>query len=160
MISILAYRGVSTIASVFLIVLLIAIGTVGLMVYGISRETPSTTVIECCTMQISTQNTNFSWSYDFPIVINYSGSWNLVYQGYNGTTPNNVMGNQSGVGNHSLTVTLYGQGYVQRTLCANATKLDPQNSDLTLKVDYRSNSTSLLTVKLLFARLWLPEELV
>jgi predicted PurR-regulated permease PerM len=144
MIRILAYRGVSTIASVFLIVLLIAIATVGLMVYGISREAPSsTTVIECCTMQISTQNTNFTWSYNFPIVLSYDGSWNLVYQGYNDTIPKNIMGNQSGVGNYSLSVTLYGRGYVQRTLCANATKLDPQNSNLTLKVDYRSNSTSL-----------------
>ncbi len=134
----------STVAFVLLILFIIAIGIVGLIVYGVSREAPSTTaVIECCTRQISTQNTNFTWSYNFPIVINYSGSWNLVYQGYNSTTPNNVMGNQSGVGNYSLRVTLYGRGYVQRTLCANATKLDPQNSNLTLKVDYRSNSTSL-----------------
>lgn len=135
--------GMSTVAFVLLVVVIIAIGTVGLIVYGISREASSTTVIECCTMQISTQNTNFTWSYNFPIAINYSGSWNLVYQGYNGTTPNNVMGNQSGVGNYRVTVTLYGRGYVQRTLCANATKLDPQKSNLTLIVDYRSNSTSL-----------------
>lgn len=89
----------------------------------------------------------FAWNFAFPVSVNYSGSWMLAYWAENGgPTQNNVKGNISGSGNYMTTVTLYGVGYVERTLCANATKLDTkQNSTLTLTVLAQTNSTTAFT---------------
>jgi len=75
----------------------------------------------------------------YPISINYSGSWNLVYWVENyGTSPtditNQYLGNISGSGNYETTITFYVVGYVEKTLCANATKLDNSQENLTLSV--------------------------
>ncbi|MGI0078576.1 MAG: hypothetical protein ACRECH_03035 [Nitrososphaerales archaeon] len=96
--------------------------------------------------QTSFDNT-FTWNFPFPISVNYSGSWMLTYWAENGTaTQNNVKGNISASGNYMTTVTIYGVGYVEKTLCANATKLDSkQNVSLTLTVlttDFTNSTTA------------------
>jgi hypothetical protein len=89
-----------------------------------------------------------NYYFQYPISINYSGSWNLVYWGTNGTitpynyTHYNVSGNLNGSGNYERTVATYGVGYVENTFCAKATKLDSQSLILTLTVVDKSNSTN------------------
>lgn len=91
--------------------------------------------------------TTFTTNFYFSISINYSGSWNLVYWGTNGTvsqynyTNYNVKGNLNGSGYYDTTIVTYGVGYVENTLCANAIKLDSQNLTLTLTVLTTANST-------------------
>jgi hypothetical protein len=81
----------------------------------------------------SNLDTTFITNFYFPISINYSGSWNLRYWGYNGTaTQPNVKGNLNGSGDYQTTIVTYGVGYVENTLCAEATKLDSLNLTLTL----------------------------
>jgi hypothetical protein len=93
-------------------------------------------------------DTTFTTNFYYPISINYSGSWNLVYWGTSGTaTQYNVRGNLNGSGNYETTIVTYGVGYVENTLCAKATKLDSQsNLTLTLTIgngpDSSVNSTT------------------
>ncbi len=93
-------------------------------------------------------DTTFTTNFYYPISINYSGSWNLVYWGTNGTvtqynfTHYNVKGNLTGSGNYETTITTYGVGYVENTLCAKATKLDSRNLTLALTVLTQTNSTT------------------
>jgi len=108
-------------------------------------------------------NANFTTYFHYPISINYSGSWNLVYWAENGTaTPYtvtiatyspgsgpynltviyNIMGNLNGSGNYERMMTTYGVGYVENTLCAKATELDSQSLPLTLTVVGRTNSAT------------------
>jgi hypothetical protein len=89
-------------------------------------------------------DTTFTWNFPFLISVNYSGSWSLVYWGENGTaTQSSVTGHLSGSENHQITITLFGVGYIERTLCADATKLNPQsNLNLTLTIVRQSRSTS------------------
>lgn len=74
----------------------------------------------------------------FPISINYSGSWWLAYwvENYSQSGPSqrNILGNLTGSGNYQTTVTMNVVGYVERTLCASATKLDSLQENLTLSV--------------------------
>jgi hypothetical protein len=77
-------------------------------------------------------DTTFTTNLYYQISINYSGSWNLVYWGTNGTiTPSNftnynVKGNLNGSGNYETTIVTYTVGYGENTLCAKATRLDSQ----------------------------------
>jgi len=100
-------------------------------------------------------NTTFTTNFYYPISINYSGSWNLVYWGENGTVPQNsstipghplwqynVKGNLNSSGNYETTITTYGVGYVENMLCAKATKLGSQSLTLTLTVVGTTNSTT------------------
>jgi hypothetical protein len=104
-------------------------------------------------------DTTFTTYFHYPISINYSGSWNLVYWGENGTVPQNsstipgrnpayvpwqynVKGNLTGSGNYRTAITTYGVGYVENMLCAKATKLDSQSLTLTLTVVGTTNSTT------------------
>ena len=96
----------------------------------------------------STFNTTFVEPFYYPISINYTGSWNLVYWGQNGTygtheTTISVGGyavlydfkrSLNGSGNWQATMTTYAVGYEQETLCAQATKLDSQDLTLTLAI--------------------------
>jgi hypothetical protein len=125
---------------------------------GPSRNNSESTTIQCLqtspdpTTSESSQtslDTTFITHFYYNIVINYSGSWNLVYWGTNGTiTPSNytnynVKGNLCGTGNYEATIVTYGVGYVENTLCARATKLDSHNGlTLTLGLVERSNSTT------------------
>ncbi|MGI0079895.1 MAG: hypothetical protein ACRECH_09750 [Nitrososphaerales archaeon] len=91
----------------------------------------------------------FTTYYSFPIYVNYSGSWRLVYWGTNGTmTPDNytnynVRGNLTGSGNYEKTIATYGVGYELNTLCANATKLGTENNlTLSLTVLVKNESTT------------------
>ena len=85
------------------------------------------------------QNTTDIFQFYFDVGINYNGSWNLVYW-VEGT--NYTLGNLSGSGNFETQITFYA-GYGVWTLCANATKLNPQNNlTLTLGVLADSNSTT------------------
>lgn len=79
----------------------------------------------------------------FPISINYSGSWNLVYWvEYASGVLNDVKGNLNGSGNYQTAITFYVVGYGGATLCANATKLDNSQNNLTLSVLGSGNSTT------------------
>ncbi len=92
----------------------------------------------------SESSQTFTTYFHYSISINYSSSWNLVYWGHDGTgTQINVRGNFNGSGNYETEVTTYGVGYVENTLCSNATKLDSQNNlTLTLTVITFTNSTN------------------
>lgn len=112
-----------------------------------SRTVTTTVTVPSVTSESSLTSTSFdntfTWHFPFTISVNYGGSWRLVYWGENGTaTQNNVEGSLSGSGNYETTMTLSGVGYIERTLCANATKLDSQNLILTLTVAVKSNSTT------------------
>jgi hypothetical protein len=99
-------------------------------------------------------STNFTTSVYYFVSINYTGSWNLVYWGQNGTYgsqeqtipgttyPYNTERNLNGSGNYQTTITAYIVGYSENTLCAKATKLDSQNLTLNLTVVDRTNSTT------------------
>jgi hypothetical protein len=91
----------------------------------------------------ATSQTTFTTRFTYPISINYSGSWNLVYRAQNGTiTQFNVNGNLNGSGDFKITIATYGVGHVENTLCAEATKLDSQSLPLTLTVLVETNSTT------------------
>jgi hypothetical protein len=107
----------------------------------------------------SSFNTTFTTYFHYQISVNYSGPWNLVYWGENGTVPQNsstipgrnpsyvpwqynVKGNLTGSGNYETTITTYGVGYVENMLCAQATKLGSQNLTLTLAIVGKTNSTT------------------
>lgn len=107
------------------------------------------------TPNTSSFDTTFTTNFYYSISINYSGLWNLVYWGENGTTPlynnntipgtlahYNLKGNLNGSGNYETRITTYGVGYVENTFCAKATKLDSQNLALTLSVLGKANSTT------------------
>ena len=100
-------------------------------------------------------DTTFTTNFYYWITINYNGSWRLVYWGWNGTlngyiscaksiprfcltpynpTQDNVRGNLTGSGDYTFRIVTYGIGYVQNTLCANATKTDSLNLTLALTV--------------------------
>lgn len=108
--------------------------------------TITTTVYSSLTTSVNSQtsiDTTFTTNFYWYISINYSGSWNLVYWGYNGTATNyNVKGSLNGSGNYQTTVVTYGVGYVENTLCAKATKLDSRNLALNLTVLGNTNSTT------------------
>ena len=85
-----------------------------------------------------------SYSYNFTISVNYTGSWKVSYSGYNdGGPPGHEVasGSYNGTGNGSRDVTLTGSNNHFLTLCATAQKLDGSNSTLTLRVT-GSNQTS------------------
>jgi hypothetical protein len=93
--------------------------------------------------------TTFSERFSYPIAINYSGSWKIVYFGQNGTvtennaTQNNVMGNLNGSGDYQTVIVLLEVNNPgERTLCVNATKLDSSLNNLTLAVLYQIRSTT------------------
>ena len=92
------------------------------------------------------------YSYDFTIIVNYTGAWTVTYYGYrnpgpsvgsSGFTPNGsyLQKNINGTGNYTTSATLSGADTQGLTLCASATKLDSSNSTLTISIG-RSNSTS------------------
>jgi hypothetical protein len=109
-------------------------------------ETVTLTHSANSTLSTSFENTNFPWSYDLQVSANYSGSWRLTYQGYNGSqdvgAPNSVHGNQSGKGFYQFSVTIYGIGFVERTLCATAAKLDNSSLPLLVTVGSETNTTN------------------
>jgi len=114
------------------------------------RTTTSTSSVSTTTTSMPT-NTTFVEPFYYPISINYTGSWNLVYWGQNGTYGThdgthestisvggdtvgyNFKRSLNGSGNWQATITTYAVGYEQETLCAKATKLDPQGT-LTLAI--------------------------
>lgn len=124
------------------IVLIVAVVVVFVLVFSVAylvRLGPTSSQTSVNT----TFATNFSWY----ISVNYSGSWNLVYWGQNGTYGSqenlipgqttytyNVKGDLNGSGNTMTTVVTYGAGYVENTLCAQATRLDSRGLTLTLTV--------------------------
>jgi len=94
------------------------------------------TFIACCDTSVTSQ-------FYYPISVNYSGSWNLVYWVENGRQKSDVIGNLTGSGDYDTTITFYVVGYAEDTLCANATKLNSQNNlTLTLSVLGQTNSTT------------------
>lgn len=98
----------------------------------------------------SSLDTNFTTPFSYGITIIYNGSWSLVYWdwggfGYSPYNPSvdNTYGNRTGSGNYSFYVYTYGVGYNANTLCANATKLNPQsNLMLTLEIAVTSGNTT------------------
>ena len=90
------------------------------------------TLTACC------NNTSVGATFDYPVSINYTGSWNLVYSVEYG----NISGNLNGSGNHEIWIKFDVTGYVQYTLCANATKLDSSQDNLTLMVLTTTKSTT------------------
>jgi hypothetical protein len=122
-----------------IVFILVALSVFGIYVYSSLRYPPATESL--------TQVTNFSWHASFPIIVNYSGMWNLVYLVDNATMPingiqNNIHGNLNGTGYYRTSVTMYGVGYGEKTLCATATKLDSQNLVLSLTVDASTDNTT------------------
>ena len=89
------------------------------------------TLTACC-------NNTIGATFDYPISVNYSGSWNLVYSVEYG----NISGNLNGSGNHEIWIKFNVTGYVQYTLCANAAKLDSSQDNLTLMVLTTTKSTT------------------
>ena len=82
---------------------------------------------------------------DYPISVNYAGSWTLVYWEINYGPQNNMinqtLGNLTGSGNYQTILTLSIVG--EKTVCANATRLDSQGSiSLTLTVLTSTKSTT------------------
>jgi hypothetical protein len=102
-----------------------------------------------CSGYLPGGNCHSDITYDFTIVVNYSGSWKVDYRGFhNGenSTPNsdaNYTGGEfSGEGYGTKTVTISGDNYYYLQLCATAHKLGTSDLTLTLSV-IASNSTSL-----------------
>jgi hypothetical protein len=122
-----------------------------------NQETNSTT---SQTTQSTAPDNDFTTYFYYDISISYNGSWSLMYWGQNGTFTNNetvycnqcygnemsynVVGNLTGSGNYSYTVTTYGIGYTENNLCVNATKLGDlqQNKVLTLRIIQNTGNTS------------------
>jgi hypothetical protein len=150
---------IAAVGAVMLVIGLVA----GSLAFG--RTESTTKVLTTTTTVIENENTTAStssctnppsypatpcpyvFSFSFPISITYSGSWNMSYQGYYGSSPpygrpSNVSGSDTGSGNYNRTITLTG-GIQELTLCALAKKLDSSsNQVLTLIVDQRASSTS------------------
>lgn len=99
----------------------------------------------------------FTTYFYYPISVNYSGSWSLVYWGENGTASQNssampgpmpypwwynIHGSFTGSGNYMTRIVTYGIGYVENHLCAKATKMDSQSATLALAVVNMANSTT------------------
>jgi hypothetical protein len=97
---------------------------------------------------LTASDTTFTTHFSYWIIINYSGSWNLVYWGQDGivtqynATNYNVKGDLNGTGDYESQIITYGVGYVENTLCARATKLDSSQNNLTLEVLYGPKSTT------------------
>jgi hypothetical protein len=119
------------------------------------RTSTSTLTILTTKTITTTFDTTFTTRFYYPLSINYSGSWNLVYWGTNGTQNGNATipgcgclagynfkGNLNGSGAYDRTVATFGVGYVENTFCAKATKLDSQSQKLTLTVVGKTNSTT------------------
>ena len=84
------------------------------------------------------------YSYAFTVSVNYTGHWELTYQGYNSlsrSNPTNVTGSYSGTGFYSVPITVKGLNNNGLTLCAQAQKLDGSSATLILSV-MGSNQTS------------------
>jgi len=147
------------------LVIVLFVGTAAGYLIGVTRQETTATMTETLVSKsvwtaYSTSTTtsidfSFTTNFDYYVSINYSGLWNLVYWGENGTVPQNssiipgqppwrynVKGNLTGSGNYMTTVVTYGVGYVENTLCAQATKLDSLNLTLTLTVVGSTNSTT------------------
>ena len=84
--------------------------------------------------------------HDFTLSVNYTGQWEVRYQGYNclgeacGTRTTN--GSYTGTGSTLASITVQGAAG-QWTLCAQAQKLDASNTILTLAIGGARNSTAL-----------------
>lgn len=87
-----------------------------------------------------TTSNPYNETYYYPISIDYNGSWKLVYWGQNGSAMQ--YGSLNGSGNFETTLFLLAPTPSQVTLCANATKLDSSQNNLTLKVLFHINSTA------------------
>jgi hypothetical protein len=86
-----------------------------------------------------------TYSYTFPLTLNYSGPWTLTYQGYDSmgeSNPTSTSGNCSGTGIFGISVTVSGPTSDALTLCAQAQKLDSSNATMTLTITGH-NETSL-----------------
>ena len=93
-----------------------------------------------------------SGTFVFQIAVNYTGSWRLVYwdekYSQGSSIPRNfTIGNLTGSGYYETTATFNYVGYAQKTVCANATKLDylHNNSTLTLTVLTTSENATAYT---------------
>lgn len=96
------------------------------------------TVSGCC------NNTSGVTPFTYPISVNYSGSWKLAYwvQDVNG-----IEENLNGSANSEIWITFNVAGVVQDTLCANATKLDSSQNNLTLVVLTATKSTTAASIE-------------
>jgi hypothetical protein len=103
-----------------------------------------TSVITESSLTLTSVDNTFTWDFPLSVLVSYDGPWNLTYWGENGTaTQSNFKTNVGGSGEIEFIITLSGVGYIERTLCANATRLDSEgNVQLTLTVVTRSNSTT------------------
>jgi len=108
----------------------------------------TTTFTVTQTVRTTSQNaSNVGYALSFPISINYTGSWALVYwvKDYFGTPPtleDVVLGNLTGSGDYQTTTTIYVQTPQGRTVCADATKLGASQESLMLSVLVSYNSTT------------------
>jgi hypothetical protein len=88
-----------------------------------------------------------NYSYDFTLIINYTGPWTATYYGSRSMSADFVSSGSyiqnhfNGTGNYATSVTLSGPNTQGLLLCASATKLDSSTSPLTISIG-RSNSTS------------------
>jgi hypothetical protein len=83
---------------------------------------------------------------NFTVSVNYTGHWEVRYQGYNclGETCGIRTTNGSYIGTGSMLASIMVQGAAgQWTLCAQAQKLDASNTTLTLAIGGARNSTVL-----------------
>jgi hypothetical protein len=98
-----------------------------------SNSTVASTISSSCTTTICLHATA-----SFTIYINYSGSWQVSYQGYNSQVqqyPTNDSGVFSGSGSTTRTETVTGNINNGLSLCATAKKQDSSNQTLSLTVD-------------------------
>jgi len=103
----------------------------------ISLTTFNNTVATAITMSCTSVSC-LHFTSSFTIYINYSGSWQVSYQGYNSQIqqyPTNDSGVFSGSGSTMRTETVTGNISNGLSLCATAKKLDSSNQTLSLTVD-------------------------
>jgi hypothetical protein len=133
------------VVALVIVVAIIALALVATLGYPTSRSLLPTTSFD---ITFTGPDTTVGGHFYYLISINYSGSWNLVYWVENfGTSPTNItneyLGNLNGSGNFQTTISFYVVGYVEKTLCANATELKSQNNlALTLTIFNTTNSTT------------------
>jgi hypothetical protein len=128
-------QGIGTTLIVVAVVIVLIIATIAFLTLSSQTSTPPHGTQSQTTTTCPGESCLPTFSYIFTISINYTGSWNLIYQGYNSlgrSSPNNVSGGDTGSGFYSKSVTLSGLDSYGLTLCAAAQKLDGSGSTLIL----------------------------
>ena len=151
-----------TVAVVLVIVLVLAFlaGLGSSTLYSSKTVSKTTTLTDTFAQTIIILTTTSSTSCDyvipspcpsgqtFTLSVNYTGSWRVVYQGYNtaaccyNNNTQTLSGSYDGSGFYSRNITVSGQANGW-TLCAQAQKSDASSSVLFLSVSGAQNKTSI-----------------